>query len=183
VGRAELHARRDAAALDDLATQVSVGAILRRHEEKLRYVAVSGWNYVFGNLVFAALVTAFAPPGSSWLHVPMYEWMILPMNLICITNNFLGYKLLVFRTKGHYLAEYGRTYVVYAPIVAAQVFALPLLVQLLHLDPRIANPLWGFVAFAIAYFAHRLFTFRTAEERLEASVAEDDADEEPRAAR
>ena len=37
-----------------------------------------------------------------------------------------------------------------------------------QLDPRIANPIWGVVAFVFAYFAHRFFTFCTTEEKFEA---------------
>lgn len=131
-----------------------------RHDQKLRYPAVSGWNYVFGNLVYIALVTVF---GKQY-----YLWMLIPTNVVGITNNFLGFKFLVFRTKGHYLAEYFRSYVVYAPMVAVQFFALPVMVHFAHLDPRIANPIWGVVAFVFAYFAHRFFTFRTTEEKFEA---------------
>lgn len=142
--------------------------LLTRHEQKLRYLGVSGWNYIFGNLVYIVLVTVF---GKQY-----YLWMLIPANVAGITNNFLGFKFLVFRTKGHYLAEYGRSYVVYAPMVAVQFFALPVLVRLVGLDPRIANPIWGVVAFVAAYFAHRFFTFRTTGEKFEEIEAEENAE-------
>lgn len=101
--------------------------------------------------------------------------LIIPTNVLGITNNFFGFKFLVFRTKGHYLAEYFRSYVVYGPMVAVQLFALPVLVELAYLDPRIANPIWGVVAFVAAYFAHHLFTFRSTGEKLEEIEGGDEA--------
>ena len=147
--------------------------VARRHEEKLRYLAVSGWNYVFGNAVYIGLVTVFAPPGTTWLGVPGYLWMLVPANVVAITNNFFGFKFLVFRTRGHYLREYFRMYVVYWPLIVAQAFALPLIVRLAHLDPRIANPIWGVAAFVVAYVLHRVFTFARTEEKLEELDAEE----------
>jgi putative flippase GtrA len=140
--------------------------LARRHEQKLRYLAVSAWNYVFGNIVYIGLVTLVGR-SAVWWHVPAYVWMIVPANVVGITNNFLGFKFFVFRTKGDYLGEYFRSYVVYAPMVLVQMVALPALVTLTHLDPRIANPVWGVLAFVIAFFAHRFFTFKTPPEQLE----------------
>jgi putative flippase GtrA len=139
--------------------------LARKHEEKLRYLGVSAWNYVFGNVVYIAGVTVFGK-GS-------YLWMLVPANILGITNNFLGFKFLVFRTRGNYLREYLRMYVVYWPMILAQAFALPVLVRWLHLDPRIANPLWGVIAFVAAYFLHRVFTFKSTEEKVEELEAED----------
>ena len=143
----------------------SIRDLARRHEEKLRYLAVSAWNYLFGNAVYIGLVTLFGKQS--------YLWMLIPTNVIAITNNFFGFKFIVFRTRGNYWREYLRMYVVYWPIILAQAFTLPVLVRWLHLDPRIANPIWGFVAFAVAYVAHRLFTFRTNEDKLEELDAEE----------
>jgi putative flippase GtrA len=78
----------------------------------VRYLIVGGWNTLFGYLSFATLYYFFSP-------VVHYMLIMVMSTVINITNAFVFYKFLVFRTRGNYLREYLRFYAVYAVPIAA----------------------------------------------------------------
>ncbi len=86
---------------------------------------------------------------------------------IAITIAFLCYKHFVFRTKGNYLKEWLRCFLVYGVSTPAELLILPLATGLFmhipaarHYAPNLA----GFVNSAIiafySYFAHKKFSFK-----------------------
>jgi putative flippase GtrA len=86
--------------------------------------------------------------------------------VVCITVSFLGYKLLVFRTRGNFLKEYLRCYVVYGTSTLVNLVLLPVLVAVLNLyvEPRVYSP---YIAGAIltvgtvvaSFIGHQQYTF------------------------
>lgn len=71
-----------------------------------RYVVTGVWNSAFGYGVFVLLLAAF----SSRVH---YLVLAVLSNVLAISNAYIVHKLFVFQTKGNYLREYLRYYVVY----------------------------------------------------------------------
>jgi putative flippase GtrA len=139
----------------------------KQHAEKIRFLVVGVWNTAFGIGLYTVLVTV--------LGEDKYLLLVIPVNIIAITQNFILYKFVVFRSKGHYVREYFRFYIVYGPAVLVNLFVLPMLVKWAGLDPRIAQFLFTFVVVFISWFGHKYFTFRTPTEQVEEIDAEEGA--------
>ena len=131
-----------------------------RHEEKLRYLIVGGWNTIFGYLLFIALYGLF---GDSINYVAI----LVVSYVISITNAYLCYKFLVFRTKGNYLREYLRFYLVYGLAFLINLALLPLLVEVLKMNPVVSQGAIVFFTVVISYVAHKNFSFNVAVDELE----------------
>jgi putative flippase GtrA len=128
----------------------------------IRYLLVGGWNTAFGYGVFAVLnylLTGTIP----------YAYMVanLLANVISITIAYFGYKFFVFKTKGNYLREYLRTYLVYGATCLASLAMLPVAVVLVRLVianrvlvPYIAQAIILPIVVASSYFGHKKFSFR-----------------------
>lgn len=79
----------------------------------VRYLCVGVWNTVFGYLDYALFTFLFShllPQKLLYLAVVIASIVSTPIN---ITVAYLGYKFVVFRTKGNYLVEWLRCFAVY----------------------------------------------------------------------
>lgn len=138
-------------------------SLLARYGQVLRYGAVGGFNTVIGYGSFAALNCLLTG------HVP-YAYMVanIGSSVFSITVAFFGYKLFVFRTKGNYLREYFRTYVVYGSSAVLGLVLLPVLVGLIGmavkddvLVPYVAQAIVLPFVVIISFFGHKMFSFRS----------------------
>jgi putative flippase GtrA len=120
--------------------------------QKTRYLLAGGWNTLFGYCSTIALYYAF----SNRLHV--IEIGVLG-NIIAITMAFLTYKLFVFQTKGNWLREYFRSYLVYGGIALLGIVMLWALVDGLKMPFWQAQGLVMVMAVVISYISHARFTF------------------------
>lgn len=127
-----------------------------------RYLAVGGFNTVFGYSLFAVLNYSLQGSGR-------YSYLLASFlsNMIAITAAFLGYKWFVFRTKGNYLREWSRCVLVYGSgmlVTLAGLAALvPLLrrvmVQQLQLAPYVAAGIMAVVVVIGSFFGHKHISF------------------------
>lgn len=136
--------------------------LVTRYGQLIRYLVVGGFNTVFGYGCFAVLnylLTGRVP----------YPYMVANVgsNVIAITVAFLGYKWFVFRTKGNYLREYLRTYLVYGSSVLLGLVLLPFFVALVGrilnnqlLVPYVAQAIAMPVVIIGSYIGHKWFSFR-----------------------
>lgn len=131
-------------------------------EQFVRYILVGTLNTSFGYGLFALLNWLFRSLGSY-----SYMYAAVLANVIAITVAFLGYKWLVFRTKGNYLREWFRCFGVYGSSVLIGLAGLPILVPLLR--PHLQEPsLASYIAAAImtvvtvifSFAGHKSFSFR-----------------------
>jgi len=129
----------------------------------LRYLVVGGWNTLFGYGVFAGLTWALTG------RVP-YAYMVAAVlsSIIAITMAYVGYKAFVFKTRGNYLREYLRFYVVYGASTLLSLALLPVFVFIV--TPLLPQPVYApYVAQALvmpivvlsSFFGHQRFSFRT----------------------
>lgn len=79
--------------------------------------------------------------------------------VIAITNAFLVYRYLVFKSKGNIVKEYLKVYVVYGVSAAIGTVGLALLVELFRLHPIIAQGFVVLVTVVFSYVGHSRFTF------------------------
>jgi putative flippase GtrA len=120
---------------------------------KLRYLIAGGWNTVFGYFAGVALYYR--------LHEYLHLVVIAVLgNVIAITMSFLTYKLFVFRTKGHWLAEYLRAYIVYGGSAVVGVGMLWALVDGLAVPFWLAQGMVILITVLVSYLGHARFTFR-----------------------
>lgn len=127
-------------------------ALYKRHQQKINYLLVGGWNTLFGYISFIALYALFA----ARIH---YLFLLALSNILAITNAYLGYKTFVFKTRGNYWREYLRFYMVYGAAMILNIILLPIGVELLKLSPLIAQTGFTLINILFSYFGHKRFSF------------------------
>lgn len=126
--------------------------LYHQHKEKVNYLLVGSWNTLFGYLAFVGLYL--------WLGYRInYLVLLLISNVFSITNAYIGYKLLVFKTKGNYLREYLRFYLVYGSAILFNFILLPITVELFKITPPIAQGIIMWLTVIFSYFGHKYFSF------------------------
>lgn len=117
-----------------------------------RYLIVGGWNTVFGMVVYAGLY--------SWLgQRTHYLVLLIPSNILAITNAYFCYKLLVFKTHGNILREYFRCYIVYGSMMLVGSSLMFALVEWLRVPPIVANCACIILTTIFSYLSHRNYSF------------------------
>lgn len=116
------------------------------------YLAVGGWNTVFGLGLFWL---AYRFLGAT----VNYLVLLAVCNLLAISNAFACYKLLVFRTRGNWRREYVRFWAVYGVATLAGIGIVALLVQALGMAPVTANFLATGVVIAGGFIGHKRISF------------------------
>lgn len=127
-----------------------IRADLRRYG--IRYLLIGAWNTLFGVGVYTLLLIVFGQEH--------YLLLGVVSNILAITNAFLGHKLLVFRTRGNWLQEYLRCYVVYAGNMLFGFSCMILCVDVFHWDAVWSNLGVTALNFALSFLGHRFFSFR-----------------------
>jgi putative flippase GtrA len=97
-----------------------------------RYLCVGVFNSLFGYtsfVVFLTLLNAALPSRLLYLTVILASMLATPLN---ITVAYLGYKFFVFRTKGNYLGEWLKCFVVYGAGMIPGLVALSALTRFLQ---------------------------------------------------
>jgi putative flippase GtrA len=129
------------------------------HEEKLRFLVVGGWNTVFSYGMLWVL--------DALLHARLHYTLILTINwVIGVTHNLFTFKLFVFRTRGNWLTEYLRSYVVYAGTFVLNLAIVAVIMELWRPRLVIAQLPAIAVVTIISYVGHKYFTYKTSEETL-----------------
>ena len=121
-----------------------------------RYFLAGLWNTAFGYGVFAGLI--------AWHGNPTYYLLIaLVSNVMAISNAYVVHKFLVFRTRGNYVREYLRYWLVYGAAAVMGVLALAILVSGLGLNVYLAQA--GVVCgqVVLSFMGHRKFSFHSGE--------------------
>ena len=128
-----------------------------------RYLIVGGVNTLFGYGCYA-LLTAILQP-----RIPHgYVVANLLASVINISFSYLGYKWLVFKTRGNYLREWLRALAVYSTAILVGTALLPVIVFVIRRTTRFASAA-PYIAGAIligfttiySFLGHRNFSFRT----------------------
>jgi putative flippase GtrA len=136
-------------------------------EQLMRYLLVGIWNTLFGYgcfFLFTKILLRLMP--SQPLLATSVATIIAAMTNI--TVSFVGYKLFVFRSKGNFLHEYLRSFLVYLPSLLFNAFAIAPLTVLLRRTlpghaqqaPYFAGAILAFVTVVISFFGHKHISFR-----------------------
>jgi putative flippase GtrA len=129
----------------------------------VRYLLVGAWNTLFGYGSFAALTAVLSP-----IMPHGYIAASVISSLLNISVSYLGYKWLVFKTRGNYLSEWIRCVGVYSGGIIFSVLTLPVLVLLIRRNtrfttqaPYIAGALLTVFMVVYSFLGHKKFSFRT----------------------
>lgn len=80
--------------------------------------------------------------------------------IINITNAYICHKLFVFRTKGNYLKEYLRYYIVYSVPIGIGFIFFPICIEILKMNFNVVQALLTFITIIISYFGHKHVSFK-----------------------
>ena len=127
-----------------------------------RYTLVGIWNTIFGYGSYAALTALLMPRMTHG-----YLVAAVLSSLVSISVAFLGYKWLVFKTRGNYLREWLRCHVVYGTAALIGIIVLPAFVygyhRLVGLEasaPYVAGATVTGLNVIVSFLGHRHFSFR-----------------------
>ncbi|MCM2267599.1 MAG: GtrA family protein [Elusimicrobiales bacterium] len=127
-----------------------------------RFIVTGVWNTIFGIFVYAALY--------EWLKDSVhYLLLLIPGNILAITNAFVCHKLFVFRTRGNVLREYLRFYVVYGGAALLGFVLMFVLVDGFGAGPVAAQVLSVPITIALSYFSHLNYSFKVPKDRAGAA--------------
>ena len=124
----------------------------KSHSEKINYVIAGGWNTLFGYGVYFLLYSLFHKQVN-------YIVLLIPTNIVAITNAYFCYKFFVFKTKGNYLKEYLKFYIVYGSALLLNFLLMPLFVEIFGIPPLVSQGVILFFTIIISYIGHKFFTF------------------------
>jgi putative flippase GtrA len=131
---------------------------------KGRYLIVGGFNTVVGYVIGVGLLYGLSPA----VHVLVIGAIA---NVLAITVSFTTYKLFVFQTRGRWIEEYVRSYLVYGSMAVVGTLLLWILVDGMRLSIWLAQGLAVVLTVVISYLGHSRYTFSAAgqphEERTE----------------
>ena len=124
-----------------------------KNEVLSRYLVAGLWNTAFGYGVFAGLI--------AWHSNHIHYLLIAGVsNVLAISNAYVVHKFFVFRTRGNYLKEYLRYWLVYGAAAVIGMLGLAILVAGLSVNIYLAQigVVCGQVIFS--FIGHRRFSFR-----------------------
>ncbi|MDR3634895.1 MAG: GtrA family protein [Isosphaeraceae bacterium] len=154
--------------LDGLRAHPTVGGPVRfyfRRREQLLYLAVGGWNTVFGYGVWALLQYVLGEH-LHYLVVVVLSWPF------AVLNAYLGYRYIVFRSRGPVLKELPRFSLIYLATLLVNLALLPVALRVLPFNIYVIQALFTAVVVVSSYLGHKYYSFGGARHR--------DASESPR---
>lgn len=134
-------------------------------QKGLRYLFIGGFNTFFGYAFGVALYYSL----EEWLHIAVIS---IICNIICITFSYITYKFFVFQTRGHYLIEYLKFYIVYGGSALLGTVGLWILVDFCDVPFWLASLLIMALGVIISFFGHNLFTFHQKRQTVAQIVGE-----------
>ena len=133
------------------------GPLLRLvKDRRVAFVIVGVINTIVGFGWFAF----FEFTVGRWLGEYGYMVTLLLAHVAAVLCAFVLYRRFVFRVRGHVLLDLARFESVYLVSLGINAVLLPLLVELAHLQPIVAQALIVFVTTLVSYFGHSRFSFR-----------------------
>ena len=139
-----------------------VGFCLRRREQLL-YLGVGGWNTVFGYAIWAVLQFLLGDH-LHYLVVVLISWPI------AVLNAYVGYRYIVFHSRGPIWRELPRFSMVYVATLIANLILLPIALWVLPFNIYFVQGLLLGIVVVSSYLAHKYYSFGGYQHRDPASV-------------
>ena len=123
-----------------------------RRREQLLYLVVGGWNTVFGYGVWAAMQYLLGDT-LHYLVIVVLSWPI------AVLNAYLGYRFIVFRSRGPMLKELPRFSLVYLATLLVNLALLPIALRVLPFNIYVVQALFLTVVVVGSYLGHKYYSF------------------------
>jgi putative flippase GtrA len=153
--------------LDGLRDHARLGRPVRfyfRRREQLLYLVVGAWNTVFGYAIWALMQYVLGNT-LNYLVIVVLAWPF------AVLNAYLGYRFIVFRSRGPMLQELPRFSLVYLATLIANLVLLPIALRVLPFSIYVDQALFFGVVVASSYLAHKYYSFRGGHRRDSADAA------------
>jgi putative flippase GtrA len=122
-------------------------------DQRVAFLAVAGINTAVGYLAFAGSQMTV---GQRWGYLAA-----LPCaHVVSVLIAFVLYRFVVFRVRGHVLADLWRFETIYLSALAVNFVLLPVLVEIAHLNVYLAQALIMLVTGAMSWVGHKNYSFR-----------------------
>jgi putative flippase GtrA len=141
--------------LDGLRDHPVLGCPVRfyfRRREQLLYLVVGGWNTIFGFCAWALMQYLLGD------HLPYLVVVVLAWP-IAVLNAYLGYRYVVFRSRGSMLRELPRFSLVYLATLVVNLALLPVALAVLPFSIYVIQALFTVVVVVCSYLGHKYFSF------------------------
>lgn len=126
---------------------------LGKHQQKIRFLLVGGFNTVVGLSAFPILYFLLEP---FHLH---YMTILVIGQILCVLSAFITNKYLVFRTRGNHLRELLKFSTFYSAYFLVNLVMMPLLVEVAGLHPALTQVLISIGIIVSSFFWHSKITF------------------------
>ena len=134
-----------------------VPPFLAPRREQIQYLAIGAWNTVFGYGVWAVLNYLL----QDYLNYLVIVALSYP---VAITNAYVCYRYVVFRSHGPVLREIPRFSTVYLLTLLANIMILPILLRLSDQNVYVLQAAFTIFVVIASYAGHRLFSFHAGSE-------------------
>ena len=121
-------------------------------DQRVAFLLVGGVNTVVGFLCFAGFLLL--------LGQRRYLVVLVCAHVVSVLIAFVLYRFVVFRVRGHVLADLWRFETVYLSALAINLVLLPVLVEIARLPVLLAQALIMLVTSAMSWVGHKNYSFR-----------------------
>ena len=128
-------------------------ALAAARREQILYLVVGGWNTLFGYAEWAVLQFLLGDH-LHYLVIVVISWPI------AVLNAYIGYRYVVFRSRGPIIHELLRFASVYVSTLLATLVVLPIALHVLPFSIYVVNGLFTIVVVVVSYLGHKHFSFR-----------------------
>ncbi len=131
------------------------------HRTKIKFVLVGIWNTIFGYLLFIGIDTLF-----THIFVKRYVAYIsaaILANIIAIINAYIFHKYVTFKSPVRgvgIIMEFARFFSSYIFSFILGLILLTVIVEVYHVDPKIAAAFTTIIGVVVSYLSHSRFSFR-----------------------
>jgi len=132
-----------------------------RRREQILYLVVGGWNTLFGYGVFALLYHLLHDDGGV-AKVPASMAALVVATVLGVANNYVLYRVIVFRSHGAVRRELPRFLVVYGVALAVNLVVLPVALHELPFDAYVVQAVFTVAVVVTTYVANKYFSFAAA---------------------
>jgi putative flippase GtrA len=122
-------------------------------DQRVAFLAVGAINTGFGYVCFAV----------AWVTVGQRSHYLAALacaHVVSVLFAFVLYRFVVFRVRGHVLADLWRFETVYLAALAVNFVLLPVLVEFVHLKVLLAQALIVLVTSLMSWMGHKHYSFR-----------------------
>lgn len=156
--------------LDGLRDHPTLGGPVRfyfRRREQLLYLVVGAWNTVFGYGVWALMQYVLGDT-LNYLVIIVLSWPI------AVLNAYVGYRYIVFRSRGSVASELPRFSLVYVAALIANLALLPIALRVLPFSIYLDQAIFFSAVVVCSYLGHKYYSFRDSrdEDIVDGSVYE-----------